>query len=370
MSAFPILVIGAGRMGLRIAAMLAQDARFAARIITPDDDALAQVARLGLGVAPASGNGFRADLQRHMAQARAVILTDALVPAAEVARLAADCGCHYLDILEDAAASAAVAALVATLPGDTTLCFASGCGLAPGHVTGLAAEALASVGQEAEVTVFVGVLPAHPTNRLGYANIWSIDSLIGEYTAPCVAIRSGVVAFLPPLTEAETLNLGGETYEAFTTAGSLDALARQYAGRVGALEFKTLRYPGHLDYLQFLLDDMGLSKRLYQLRSLLKTALPQTEDDRVLIALRIRPSPDAPEVWIRQFLQASTHAGQCQSAIGTATAAHVCAVADLICGEKLLVAGFIAPGTIGPAHLRASPFFDLLDPGKPSFEAA
>jgi hypothetical protein len=45
-------------------------------------------------------------------------------------------------------------------------------------------------------------------------------------------------------------------------------------------------------------------------------------------------------------------------------------MADLICGKKLLVAGFIAAGTIGPAHLRASPFFDLLDPGKPSVEAA
>lgn len=368
MSACPILVIGAGRMGLRIAAMLAQDARFAARITTPDDDALAQAARLGLGVMAAEGNGFRADLRRQMMQVRAVILTDASVPAAEVARLAADCGCHYLDILEDTAARAAVAAVVATLP-DTRLCFASGCGLAPGHVTGLAAEALACVGPEANVTVFVGVLPACPTNRLGYANIWSIDSLIGEYTAPCVAIRSGKVVTLPPLTEAETLDLDGATYEAFTTAGSLDALAQQYAGRVAGLEFKTLRYPGHLDYLQFLLDDMGLSKRLYKLRSLLKTALPQTEDDRVLIALRIRPSPDAPEVWTRQFLQASTHAGHCQSAIGTATAAHVCAMADLICGEKLLVAGHIAPGAIGPAHLRASPFFDLLDPAKPSVEA-
>lgn len=369
MTACPILVIGAGRMGLRIAAMLAQDARFAPRIIAPDDDALAQAARLGLSVAVPAGDGLRTDLRRLLPQARAVILTDASVPAPEVARLAAASGCHYLDILEDTAAQAAVAEVVAHLP-ETQLCFASGCGLAPGHVTGLAAEALAGVGPLAEVTVFVGVLPAHPTNRLGYANIWSIDSLIGEYTAPCVAIRSGKVVSLPPLTEAERLDVDGTTYEAFTTAGSLDALARQYEGRVARLEFKTLRYPGHLDYLLFLLEDMGLSKRLFQLRSLLKTALPQTEDDRVLIALRIRPHPNAPEVWTRQFLQALPHAGQCQSAIGTATAAHVCAMGDLICTKGVQRAGLIAPGAIGPALLRASPFFACLDPAKSSAEAS
>ncbi|MDP4033632.1 MAG: hypothetical protein Q8P60_12410 [Pseudorhodobacter sp.] len=33
-------------------------------------------------------------------------------------------------------------------------------------------------------------------------------------------------------------------------------------GRVAGLVFKTLRYPGHLDYMQFLLPDMGLGPRL------------------------------------------------------------------------------------------------------------
>ncbi len=370
MTAIPILVIGAGRMGQRISAMLGQDSRFTAVIASPDGDALALAARNGLATAAPSGAGFRDDLSRFLTNSRAVILTDASTSPVELARLAYENGNHYLDILENGTASNAVAELVRDLPQGHQLCFASGCGLAPGHVTGLAAEVLARVGPEAEVTVFVGVLPAHPTNRLGYANIWSIDGLIDEYTNPCLAIKGGELVALPPLAEAEVVALEGGTYEAFTTAGSLDALARQHTGRIGSLVFKTLRYPGHLDYMQFLLDDMGLAKRLYQLRSLLKTALPHTENDRVLIALRVRPTPDAAEIWTKQFLHAATVAGHCYSAIGTATAAHVCAMTDLICTRMPMDGGLIAPGAIGPALLRASPFFDLLDPARPPVGAA
>jgi len=366
----PILVLGAGRMGQRIAAMLGQDSRFAPVIATPDSEALALAARNGLATAAPGGSGFRDDLGRLLVPVRAVILTDTSAPARDVARLAHESGTHYLDILESAATHEAVAGLVASLPPGHGLSFAPGCGLAPGHVTALAAEALSRVGPEAEITVFVGVLPTHPVNRLGYANIWSIDGLIGEYTSPCLAIRGGDLVALPPLAEAEQVTLAGATYEAFTTAGSLDALARAHAGRVGGLVFKTLRYPGHLDYMQFLLDDMGLSRRLYQLRSLLMTALPKTDDDRVLIALRIRPSLAGDEIWTRQFLHATTVAGHRLSAIGSATAAHVCAMTDLICTTMPGGGGLIAPGAVGPALLRASPFFDLLDPARPAAGAA
>ena len=367
MPAIPVLVVGAGRMGQRIAAMMAQDSRFAVLIATPDAEALAQAARQGLAtVLPRSS--FRDDLRAQLAKSRAVILTDASIPPLDLARLASDNGSHYLDILEHTHASDDLAKLLADLP-EQRLCFAPGCGLAPGHVTGLAAEALDSVGPQGEITVFVGVLPAHPTNRLKYANIWSIDGLVGEYSSPCLAIRDGELVSLPPLTETETVTLAGNSYEAFTTAGSLDALARQHEGRVGSLVFKTLRYQGHLDYIQFLLDDMGLSKRLYQLRSLLKATLPQTEDDRVLIALRVRPGPGGAEHWTCQFLNATSQDGQRLSAIGTATASHVCAMTDLICTAPPQP-GLIAPGTIGPRLLRASPFFDLLDPARPSHGTA
>jgi len=367
MATIPVLILGAGRMGQRIAAMLGQDARFAPLLTARDGEALALAARAGLGTAALAGAGFRDDLGTLLARVRAVIMTDTDAAAPEVAALARQAGCHYLDILESAASGDAVAAAAQDLPAASPSCFAPGCGLAPGYVTALVAEALARAGPETEITVFVGVLPDRPTNRLGYANIWGVDGLIDEYTQPCNAIRNGALVSLPALTEAETVTLGGTRYEAFTTAGSLDALARRHAGRLGGLVFKTLRYPGHLDYMRFLLDDMGLAQRLYQLRNLLTTALPHSEDDRVLIAIRSRPGPGSPEHWTGQVLRArADRDGHNLSAISTATAAHVCAMTDLICTAGLERRGLIAPGDIGPALLRRSPFFDLLGPARPA----
>src|SRR5690606_11241892 len=94
--------------------------------------------------------------------------------------------------------------------------------------------------------------------------------------------------------ELEELELAGERFEAFTTAGSLDGLMKHFAGRIARLDFKTLRYPGHLDYMQFLLDDLGLAARLDQLRSLLMNGLPTVEEDRVIISMLLEPENGEP----------------------------------------------------------------------------
>lgn len=366
MSTIPVLVVGAGRMGQRIASLLGQDGRFAALIAASDKDTLAQAGQNGLATSMASGSQFRDDLNHLVKSSSAVILTDGSISSIDLAEIAYKNGSHYLDIIEKSGNSEGLEKLLYNLPAQSHLCFAPGCGLAPGHVTGLAAEVLEHAGPLAEITVFVGVLPAKPTNRLGYANIWSIDGLIGEYSNKCLAIKGGDLIVLPPLTEKEQISVGGFSLEAFTTAGSIDGLAQQYAGRVDSLVFKTLRYPGHLNYIEFLLHDMGLTNRLYQLRNLLMTALPKTENDRVLIALRVRENPEANEQWTYQVLHAKKVGDHYLSAIGAATASHVCAMTDLICTQRSQAIGFIGPGSIGPQLLRASPFFDHIDPAKQS----
>ncbi|MDO9526990.1 MAG: saccharopine dehydrogenase C-terminal domain-containing protein [Gemmobacter sp.] len=360
----PVLVLGAGRAGRRIAGMLAQDPRFAPRIAGLEPEGMAQAHAEGLPLAAFGDLQPRDALARLIGAAQAVVVTDGTFSGPEVARLAQAAGCHYLDILESPRSAALLADLSVVSDGKQACCIAPGCGLAPGHVTALAADLLDSAGPDADVTVFAGVLPQVPENRLGYANIWGIEGLIEEYTQPCAAIRDGSVALLPPMDGAEDLLIAGQSYEAFTTAGSIDGLTTRYAGKVRSLVFKTLRYPRHLDYIRFLMQDLGLSQRIYQLRSLLMTSLPQTESDRVLIAIRLIRSPgDAPE-WQTQVFEAETDAcGRVLSAIGTATAAHVCATLDLLTRPNCPWTGLVAPGTIRPADLRRSPFFVFLDPG-------
>lgn len=354
---YPVLVLGAGRMANRIGQMLSQNPRFAPVIGTREGDATTADDTLPR-LPPLTGT-LHELLTSAMRGRHAVILADPSLPASDVARAAIGAGCHYLDISENAASGAAVAALgEAARAAGVTL--APGCGLAPGLVTALAAEALDGAGPDEDITVFVGVLPARAENRLGYANIWGIEGLVSEYSTPCLALRGGHLVEVTPLSDAETIYLDGTEFEAFTTAGSLDALARSHEGRVGGLVFKTLRYPGHLDYVRFLLDDLGLAKRLYLFRSLLSTAMPHVEDDRVFMCIRRRKGNTESSRTVT--LAAGPDAnGILVSGVSTATAAHVCATLDLIV-QGQTEDGFVAPGTIALKALQMSVFLDHLDP--------
>lgn len=350
----PVLILGSGRMAQRIARVFAGDPRFAPALAARDAEGLAAP---GLPMLPPLTGALSEALAQALRGQAAVVLADPALTGAEVARAAIAAGCHYLDIVESAASGAAIARLAGAAR-QAGVALAPGCGLAPGWVTALTAEALEQAGPQEDITVFVGVLPAQVTNRLGYANIWGIEGLVAEYTAPCLAIRGGALAELPPLADPETVHFAGLGLEAFTTAGSLDQLARDWQGRIGGLVFKTLRHPGHLDYIRFLLEDLALGKRLYQFRTLLTTALPRTEDDRVLVAIRRRSG--AAEHWSSQVTTASDGP---VSAVSTITAAHVCATLDLIL-QGGAAPGLIQPGALRPGDLRRSAFFGLLAPAE------
>lgn len=341
-----VVIYGAGRMAETIAGLMQSGGRYEAMLYSPDPERLSP------------GGASPEALGRLLRGTEAVIMAgDTWAGTADVARLARRWECHYLDVTENPQSAEAIAAIAEGAP----RAFVPGCGLAPGYVTALVAEQIALCRPGARLTAHVGVLPARRTNRLGYGNIWGVDGLLAEYTLPCRAIDGGKAVALAPLTEDETITLDGETFESFTTAGSLDALVARSEGRIDRLVFKTLRYPGHLDYIRLLMEDLGLARNRNLLRNLLMNGLPLIEDDRILIALDVQPGAGAPMRRLTQTLQATQDAqGQWRSAGLAATAAHVCAVTDLLCQGRIERKGFIPQGEI-PLHLlRQSPFFASL----------
>ena len=351
-----VIVFGSGRMAQTIAELMAGDARFETLLVSSNPDGTGQAE----GMPPVQQRvcASSADLAILMIGADAIIMAGgSWSGTADIARMARDAECHYLDVTENPASTADIAEIAR----GARQGFAPGCGLAPGYVTALVAEHLRGLGPEALITAHVGILPAERVNRLGYGNIWGVDGLLVEYTHPCLAIRAGQSVMLPPLDELEPVGIAGEQFESFTTAGSLDALVAQSVGRVGGLVFKTLRYPGHLDYIRLLLDDLGLSRNHRLLRSLLLNGLPRVEADRILIALDIQYGPSQPVMRLEQTINAQRNtAGQWRSAGLAATAAHVCAMVDLMCHEGLGQSGLVAQGSVPLARLRLSPFFGPL----------
>lgn len=133
------------------------------------------------------------------------------------------------------------------------------CGLAPGMVNILARGGMDALDETESVAIFVGGLPEHPKPPLNYRVAYSLEGVLDYYTTPVLKLEDGRVVEREALTEVETLDFGpplGEL-EAFLTAGGISRMPYEYEGRVPAMSYKTLRYPGHAALMKAI-RDLGL----------------------------------------------------------------------------------------------------------------
>ncbi|HKW41302.1 MAG TPA: saccharopine dehydrogenase C-terminal domain-containing protein [Gemmatimonadales bacterium] len=122
------------------------------------------------------------------------------------------------------------------------------CGLAPGMVNILAAEGIRRVGDADTVKIYVGGLPQHPEPPLNYQIVYSLEGALDYYTTPSWVLREGKPTRVDALSELEHVAFPppvGEL-EAFHTGGGISTLPWAYQGRIRTMEYKTLRYPGHV----------------------------------------------------------------------------------------------------------------------------
>jgi len=315
---------GGGRVGRAIMDLLSTDARFAPLALDTDYAGLRTLREAGMDGEHVSGTDPHR-LEPLLRDAACVVCAAPPNVAIALARAARQSDCHFVDVCEDLAVTRAVSDLAE----GAQACFVPGSGLAPGLVTGMIDAMIRGGGPGADITAYVGVLPARKTNRLGYGNLWGVDGLVAEYTHPGEALINGEVVSQPPLANHETVTVNGETFEAFTTSGSLETLVRHNAGRIQGLHFKTLRFEGHLDYVGFLLEDLKLSNRLYMFRNLLLNGLDGVERDQVIIHLVDR-DPTGPREQTHVFEAVQLADGRGRSAVADVTARHVCAVVEAL----------------------------------------
>jgi lysine 6-dehydrogenase len=122
------------------------------------------------------------------------------------------------------------------------------CGLAPGMINIIAAEGIRRVGDALSVKIYVGGLPQHPEPPLNYQIVYSLEGALDYYTTPSWVLRGGQPTRVDALSELETLTFPQPVgiLEAFHTGGGISTMPWAWAGRVQTMEYKTLRYPGHL----------------------------------------------------------------------------------------------------------------------------
>ena len=333
-----VALLGAGHIGQTIARLLHASGDYAVTVLDKNPQALAVLSGEGIGIAAV-------DTENSVALANALrgqqIVVNALPYhlAINSARLALEAGCHYFDLTEDVAATQAIKDMA---EGAKTA-FMPQCGLAPGFI-GIVAHHLAKgFEQVVDVKMRVGALPAFPTNALKYNLTWSVDGLINEYCHPCEAIHDGKQIAALPLEGLEHFSLDGVEYEAFNTSGGLGTLCETWSGKVRNLDYKTVRYPGHRDLMQFLLEDLQLKSDQALLKGVMKKSMPATMQDVVLVFVTVSGYKNGSllqEVFARKIFAERDGAAPI-SAIQITTAAGICAAVDLFREGKLPKSGFI-----------------------------
>jgi len=122
------------------------------------------------------------------------------------------------------------------------------CGLAPGMVNIIAAEGIRRVGEAESVKIFVGGLPQQPEPPLNYQIVYSLEGALDYYTTPSWVLRDGRPTRVDALSELEDVEFPSPVgkLEAFHTGGGISTMPWAYEGKIRTMEYKTLRYPGHV----------------------------------------------------------------------------------------------------------------------------
>jgi len=133
------------------------------------------------------------------------------------------------------------------------------CGLAPGMVNILAAEGMRRLDTTDSVKIFVGGLPQHPEPPLNYQIVYSLEGALDYYTTPSWILRDGKRVTVDALSELEPVAFAAPigTLEAFHTGGGISTMPFTWEGKVREMEYKTLRYPGHVAIMKPI-REMGL----------------------------------------------------------------------------------------------------------------
>lgn len=118
----------------------------------------------------------------------------------------------------------------------------------------LLADALEKLGGGDEGHILVGGLPQNPQPPFGYKLVFSVVGLLREYIEDARIFRGGRLVKVRPFSTVETVEFPAPIgkLEAFCTDGLASLVYTMKGMRV--LDEKTLRWPGHAEKMNLLMD--------------------------------------------------------------------------------------------------------------------
>jgi saccharopine dehydrogenase-like NADP-dependent oxidoreductase len=256
-----------------------------------------------------------------------------------VAQAAHAAGIHYFDLTEDVETTNTIIDLSKTSKG----LMAPQCGLAPGFVGIVGADLISQFDECRSCRMRVGALPQHPTGLLGYAFNWSPEGVVNEYLNDCEVIEEGKRKWVSPMEWHETIYVDGVKLEAFTTSGGLGTMCDTYLGKVANIDYKSMRYPGHVQLMNFFFHELLMRERRDIAGEILTHAKPPVNDDIVYIHVSAEGTFDK-RLQRKEFVRSYRPieiAGARHTAIAWTTAGSVTAVIELVRDGILPDRGFL-----------------------------
>ena len=370
-----IFIAGSGGIGRALALLLRNEKSMAAEVVLGDlsGDAADEAAAFANVSVPTDAPDARgivmpradssAELDEVLKKADAILDCLPGSQAPRMARLAKEHGCHYFNLTEYVAETNEVIGIAK----DASTCFGLQCGLAPGfinilgHDLFLKATKAWGVDKVDKLEMRVGALTRHAAEPHFYGWTWSPVGVATEYVKDAIAVRDYKTVHLPSLTERKTLLMHGLAYEEALTSGGAADLPEALAGKVKDLDYKTLRYPGHYEWVEGLLKDIpDGDDRPAKLQTAMEAAIPHVEDDIVIIYAAVEGKDKDGTLRADRaayFCPSIDVAGQRLRAIQSTTAAGIAEVLRIALEKNLT--GPLLQSEVPTGEFLSGPFVSL-----------
>ena len=280
--------------------------------------------------------------------------------APRMARFAVDYKFHYANLTEYVAETDEIIAMAS----NAETGFILQTGLAPGFINVKAMqlynEFVAKYENEnvERVGMKVGALTAHAHSPHFYGFTWSPIGVATEYVKDSRVIRDHKITERPALSDRETIVIGARTYEADLTSGGAADLPDFFEGKATQLDYKTLRYVGHYQWVDSIVKTLSVDADLPdRLQDVMLAAVPSVEDDMVLVHASI----DGFDAGGRRrmiekafFVEPLEINGRHLRAIQTTTAAPLCESAMMLLGGNYK--GVVLQSQIDPVSFMCGKF--------------
>lgn len=125
------------------------------------------------------------------------------------------------------------------------------CGMGPGMNITMAVLATEILDKTTEIYICDGGLPQVPNPPWNYSLFFNIEGLTNEYDEHAYFLRDGQINEVECFTGIEDINFKNiGNLEAAVTSGGLSTMPWTFKDKLRVLENKTLRYPGHWEWMK------------------------------------------------------------------------------------------------------------------------